>query len=109
MTARGSDRKNHAVAVRRLSLAVAVAAVAALALVAAGCGSDSGTSATTQWADDLCTAVDTWRDDISEDNSLAAYDEARSHRLAAMLHDWLERVEARIPEPNPDWPGPPDG
>jgi hypothetical protein len=40
--------------------------VATLALVAAGCGSDEPeTSATTEWAGDLCTAVDTWRDDIS--------------------------------------------
>ena len=39
---------------------------ASLALVAAGCGSDEPeVSATTQWAGDLCTAVDTWRDDIS--------------------------------------------
>ena len=39
---------------------------ATLALVAAGCGSDEPeVSATTQWAGDLCTAVDTWRDDIS--------------------------------------------
>ena len=40
--------------------------VAALALVAAGCGSDEpDVSPTTQWAGDLCTAVDTWRDDVS--------------------------------------------
>jgi len=45
---------------------LAAALVAGSALVAAGCGSDdSQTSATTQWADGVCSAVKTWQSDIA--------------------------------------------
>ncbi|MFP3937373.1 MAG: sulfatase [Phycisphaerae bacterium] len=47
------------------------------------------------------------REDISEDRDLAAYDQQRVDHLSGLLHDWLKRVDANIPEPNPDWPGPP--
>ncbi len=46
------------------------------------------------------------REDISETRDLAADDRQRADRLAGMLHEWLKRVEANIPETNPDWPGP---
>jgi hypothetical protein len=40
----------------------------AAAIVAGGCGGSSGdeTSATTQWFDDVCSAVTTWQQSISE-------------------------------------------
>jgi hypothetical protein len=43
------------------------AVVVAFALVAAGCGGDDepSVSASTQWAGDLCTAVNTWRNSIA--------------------------------------------
>jgi methyl-accepting chemotaxis protein len=43
------------------------ALVAGLALVAAGCGGDDQPEvpASTQWAGDLCTAVNTWRNSIA--------------------------------------------
>jgi hypothetical protein len=45
---------------------LAAALVAGIALVAAGCGGDDkSVSASTQWAGDVCTAVNTWRNDIS--------------------------------------------
>lgn len=45
---------------------LAAALVAGIALVAAGCGGDDkSVSASTQWAGDVCTAVNTWRSDIS--------------------------------------------
>jgi hypothetical protein len=49
------------------TLASGAALAAALALVAAGCGGDSepDVSASTQWAGDLCAAVDTWQSSIA--------------------------------------------
>ena len=45
---------------------LAAALVAGIAVVAAGCGgNDDSESAATQWAGDVCTAVNTWRSDIS--------------------------------------------
>ena len=46
---------------------IAIGAVAAAAVVAAGCGGDdtSGTSATTEWAGGVCTAVTTWKDALA--------------------------------------------
>ena len=45
---------------------LAAALVAGIALVAAGCGgNDKSESAATQWAGDVCTAVNTWRSDIA--------------------------------------------
>ena len=45
---------------------LAAALVAGIARVAAGCGGDDeSVSASTQWADDVCTAVNTWRSDIA--------------------------------------------
>ena len=46
---------------------IAIGAVAAVTLVAAGCGGDdtSDTSAATQWAGDVCSALTTWKDDVS--------------------------------------------
>ncbi len=45
---------------------LAAALVAGIALVAAGCGGDDeSVPASTQWASDVCTAVNTWRSDIA--------------------------------------------
>ncbi len=45
--------------------AFAVALVACVALAASACGGDDNESASTQWAGDLCTAINTWRDSIA--------------------------------------------
>jgi hypothetical protein len=66
-----------------------MAAVVAAASLVAGCGSDD-TPSTTEWAGDVCTAVSTWADsltqtasslqggNISEDSLRNAADEAKS-------------------------------
>ena len=45
--------------------ALGAAFVAGAALVAAGCDGGNDVSASTQWADDLCTAINTWRNSIA--------------------------------------------
>ncbi len=43
------------------------------------------------------------REDISEDNDLAAEKADMAAELRRRLHDWLDRVGAGIPQPNPDY------
>ena len=45
------------------------------------------------------------RQDVSEQHDLAAAEPDLARRLAAMLHDWLRQVEAKIPPPNPAYRG----
>jgi methyl-accepting chemotaxis protein len=68
---------------------ILVVSLAGLALVAAGCGSKKQPTAT-QWANDFCSAVSTWRDslnnakdkvtsgNISKDSIKSAADDAKS-------------------------------
>jgi arylsulfatase A-like enzyme len=42
-------------------------------------------------------------EDVGEAENLAAKETRERDRLHEMLVDWRERVEAEIPEPNPDW------
>jgi methyl-accepting chemotaxis protein len=53
---------------RRHVFAALVMVIAALALVAAGCGSDDeeSTSSTAAWAEDFCTSVTQWQDEIEQ-------------------------------------------
>jgi hypothetical protein len=73
---------------------ILAATVAGLALLAAGCGgsddSSTDTSATSEWADGLCSAINTWTTsigsigdtisagDISKDSLTTAVDDAKS-------------------------------
>jgi arylsulfatase A-like enzyme len=43
------------------------------------------------------------RDDISEDHDLAAEMPVLAGQLKTRLADWRARVEAKIPQPNPDY------
>jgi arylsulfatase A-like enzyme len=43
------------------------------------------------------------REDVSEEHNLAEHHPRRAQRLHALLRDWRERMEAIIPEPNPDY------
>ena len=43
------------------------------------------------------------RDDISEDRNLADEEPERVGNLARRLHNWQASVEAKIPQPNPDF------
>ena len=44
------------------------------------------------------------REDIGEDHDLAATEPETRDRLHAQLKAWREKVEAKIPQPNPAWP-----
>ncbi len=43
------------------------------------------------------------REDIGEENDLAAKEPATRDHLHSLLKEWREKVEAKIPQPNPDW------
>jgi len=43
------------------------------------------------------------REDIGETKNLAASKPETTAQLHRLLHEWRERVEAKIPEPNPKW------
>ena len=43
------------------------------------------------------------REDISEEHNIAEANPNVTDRLKGMLADWRKRVEAKIPEPNPDY------
>jgi len=43
------------------------------------------------------------REDIGEETNLAETESERTERMAHMLAAWRERVEAKIPQPNPDF------
>jgi len=43
------------------------------------------------------------REDIGEDRDLADELPAVTARLSRLLADWRESIEARIPQPNPDF------
>jgi len=43
------------------------------------------------------------REDIGETKNLAASKPETTAQLHRLLREWRERVEARIPEPNPKW------
>jgi len=47
-------------------------------------------------------------EDAGEDNDLAEAEPEIAERLRTMLHDWLDQVGAKIPEPNPDYVPPPE-
>ena len=46
------------------------------------------------------------REDVSETRNLAAVEPERAARLQQMLAAWRDRVEAKIPQPNPDYAPP---
>ena len=43
------------------------------------------------------------RTDIGETQNLARRDPQRARRMQQQLHEWLQKVEAKIPQPNPEW------
>jgi len=44
------------------------------------------------------------RDDIGEEHNLAETDPERARRMHRVLDGWRRSIEAKIPQPNPDWP-----
>ena len=73
-----------------------------------GCSVRSGDFKLIEFFEDRHVELYNLREDIGEDRDLSAAEPDRTQRLRAMLHDWLERVGAKIPQPNPDYV-PPQG
>ena len=43
------------------------------------------------------------REDVSEEHNIADDEPRKTKELKEMLTQWREKVEAKIPEPNPDY------
>jgi hypothetical protein len=87
--------------VARLVLAAALLAAVALA---AGCGgSDDGdgdgeTSATTQWADDLCSATSTWKTSLQESVDTLREGNVSSDSLEGVVDDMKSATSTFVDE-----------
>ena len=73
-----------------------------------GCSVRAGGHKLIEFFEDRRTELYDLRADVGEDNDLSQADPATAARLRAMLHDWLEHVDAKIPQPNPDYTPPAD-
>ena len=68
-----------------------------------GCSVRSGDWKLIEFFEDCRVELYNLRDDVGEDHDLAATEPDRAASLRRMLHQWLEKVDAKIPEPNPDY------
>ena len=73
-----------------------------------GCSVRAGDYKLIEFFEDRHVELYNLREDVSEDHNLSGAKPDVTERLRAMLHDWLERVGAKIPQPNPDYV-PPEG
>ncbi len=73
-----------------------------------GCSVRSGDHKLIEFFEDDSLELYNLREDVSEGCNRAEVEPEVAQRLRAMLHDWLERVDAQIPQPNPEYV-PPDG
>ena len=73
-----------------------------------GCSVRAGDFKLIEFFEDRHVELYNLREDIGEDNDLSAAEADRTAHMRRMLHDWLERVGAKIPQPNPDYV-PPQG
>jgi hypothetical protein len=83
---------------RRTARALSVATfVAAVAVVAGGCGGggDGETSASTAWANDLCTAISTWKSSIDQ-TALALTSSPSQEGLATAAADARSATQAFV-------------
>jgi arylsulfatase A-like enzyme len=69
-----------------------------------GCSVRSGDWKLIEFFEDNHVELYNLREDVSEENDVSADQPDLVKRLRTMLHEWLEKVDAKIPEPNPDWP-----
>jgi arylsulfatase A-like enzyme len=69
-----------------------------------GCSVRSGDWKLIEFFEDNHVELYNLREDVSEENDLAADQPELAKRLRTMLQQWLEKVDAKIPESNPDWP-----
>ena len=68
-----------------------------------GCSVRSGDWKLIEFFEDRRAELYNLRDDVGEDHDLSRENPAVTDRLRGLLGDWLRRVDARIPEPNPDY------
>jgi len=68
-----------------------------------GCSVRSGDYKLIEFFEDRHVELYNLREDVSEEHDLSADEPEVTARLRALLHDWLARVEARLPQPNPDY------
>ena len=68
-----------------------------------GCSVRSGDYKLIEFFEDRHAELYNLREDITEEHDLAHHMPEVTERLRTMLHQWLREVNARIPEPNPDY------
>jgi arylsulfatase A-like enzyme len=68
-----------------------------------GCSVRAGDYKLIEFFEDRHLELYDLRRDVSEEHDLSEAKPDVTERLRGMLHDWLERVGAKIPEPNPDY------
>jgi arylsulfatase A-like enzyme len=68
-----------------------------------GCSVRAGAFKLIEFFEDGRLELYNLREDIGEEHDLSATQPQRAARMAAMLAAWRERVEAKIPQPNPDF------
>jgi len=73
-----------------------------------GCSVRAGDHKLIEFFEDGRVELFDLRNDVGEKHDLTAEKPDLVRHLRGMLHDWLKRVDARIPQPNPDYV-PPSG
>ena len=56
-----------------------------------------------EWFEDGRVELYNLAQDVGETANLAAQMPEKEEELLRLLRDWRERVDARMPTPNPDW------
>lgn len=74
-----------------------------------GCSVREGDYKLIEFFEDHHVELYNLREDISEETDLAQQLPEVTNRLRGMLHDWLNKVEAKFPVPNPNWMPPVNG
>ena len=73
-----------------------------------GCSVRSGYYKLIEFFEDRHVELYNLREDLSEERDLAEIQPEVARRLRPALHEWLARVDAKIPQPNPAY-APPEG
>jgi arylsulfatase A-like enzyme len=68
-----------------------------------GCSVRAGDYKLIEFFEDRHVELYNLREDCGEERNLAEAEPAVRDRLRTMLHEWLESVEAKIPQPNPKY------
>jgi hypothetical protein len=59
-----------------------------------------------EWFEDGRVELYNLVQDVGETTNLATQMPEKEEELLGLLRDWRERVDARMPTPNPDWKPP---